>query len=373
MTGAHGRPRRHHPPPYWGLPHGARWWRRRFLRFVIGASLVWISVGVVFGATGHWSNDESGDQSGPPSIVIAVVVAAIGATLFAYRRLGRPVSDLLEGAERVGSGEYDARVQPSGPRAVRTLGHAFNTMATRLDESEQARQRFLADVTHELRTPLTVLQGEIEAQLDGIHPRDDDRLNTLLDQTRTLGRLVEDLRTLALSDSGELTLHPEAMSLPAVIDDAIAAMHPLASSRGVHLIGAVGPDGIERDIVLNGDPVRLGQVINNLLTNAIRHTPHGGMVTVHMRRAGEYAVVDVTDTGPGFEGDPERLFDRFARAADTGGSGLGLTIARQLVEAHGGTVVAAKQPGAGARFTVTLPTVGHDADDHGGNLRNCDR
>jgi two-component system sensor histidine kinase BaeS len=312
---------------------------------------------------GRWSNDHdnAGDQDGPPSIVIAVVIAAIAGTLIAYRRLGRPVSDLLDGAERVGSGEYDARVQPSGPRAVRTLGHAFNAMATRLDESEQARQRFLADVTHELRTPLTVLQGEIEAQLDGIHPRDDERLTTLLDQTRTLGRLVEDLRTLALSDAGELTLHIEPMSLPAVVDDAVAAMHPVAAGRGVSVIGPTGVDGAESELVMYGDPVRLGQVFTNLLTNAIRHTPQGGTVTVNVRRVLDRSVVDIIDTGPGIDGDPERFFDRFVRATDSGGSGLGLTIARQLVEAHGGTVEAVNHAGAGARFTVTLPTTGDGA------------
>jgi two-component system sensor histidine kinase BaeS len=321
------------------------------LRFVIAASVLWITVGVVLGAVGRRTDGHGGGWSGPPSIAIAVI-AAVGATVFAYRRLGRPISDLLAGADQVGRGDYDIRIQPSGPRAVRTLGHAFNTMATRLDESEQARQRFLADVTHELRTPLTVLQGEIEAQLDGVHPRDDDRLDTLLDQTKTLGRLVEDLRMLALSDAGELTLHPESMSLPAIVDDAVVAMTPVAARRGVTLIsGAV----TVQEIVLDGDPVRLGQVVTNLLTNAVRHTPPGGTVTVEVRRTVDAAVVDVVDTGPGIEGDPERLFDRFARAADSGGSGLGLTIARQLVEAHGGTLTATNQPGAGARFTVTVP------------------
>ena len=115
------------------------------------------------------------DVAAPP-VVVAVVGAALVATFIAYRRLARPVSALLDGAERLGGGDYDARVQPAGPRAVRTLGRAFNEMAGRLEASEEARRRFLADVTHELRTPLTVLQGEVEAQLDGIHPRDDAHL-----------------------------------------------------------------------------------------------------------------------------------------------------------------------------------------------------
>ena len=274
------------------------------------------------------------------------------ATFLAYRRLARPVSDLLDGAERLGGGDYDARVRPAGPRAVRTLGRAFNEMAGRLEASEEARRRFLADVTHELRTPLTVLQGEVEAQLDGIHPRDDAHLTMLLDHTRTLDRLVEDLRTLALGDAGQLTLHPETMSVGAVVDDAVAATTATATRRGVRLMttGTTGPD-----LELDADPVRLGQVVTNLLTNAVRHTPPDGTVTITVAADGEAISVIVADTGPGIAGDPELVFDRFARSADSGGSGLGLTIARQLVEAHGGTITAGNDPTGGARFTVILP------------------
>jgi signal transduction histidine kinase len=343
MTGPHRR-----------APVGAAWWRRRFLRVAVVIAVIWITFGVVFGAFARGGSGDRDRNSGPP-IVLAVVAAALVATFVAYRRLARPVSELLDSAERVGGGDYDARVQPSGPRAVRTLGEAFNDMAGQLQASDEARRRFLADVTHELRTPLTVLSGEIEAQLDGIHPRDDVHLTRLLDQTRTLGRLVEDLRTLALGDAGRLTLHREAVSVGVVVEDAVAAISGTASQRSVTVttVGTELPAGEE--VVLDADPVRLGQVVTNLLTNAVRHTPPGGQVAATLTTDERSVTVTVTDTGPGIGGDPERVFDRFAKSADSGGSGLGLTIARQLVERHGGTITAANVPSGGARFVVTLP------------------
>ncbi|HWM18048.1 MAG TPA: ATP-binding protein [Ilumatobacteraceae bacterium] len=313
--------------------------------------MIWIGFGVLFGVMARNADGGRDGRSGPP-VVVAVVGAAIVATFIAYRRLARPVSDLLDGAERLGGGDYDARVHPGGPRAVRTLGRAFNDMAGRLEASEEARRRFLADITHELRTPLSVVRAEVEAQLDGIHPRDDAHLTTLLDHTHTLDRLIEDLHTLALGDAGQLTLHREAISVGAVVDDAIAAIASTADRRGVTLT-SVGSAAAALE--LDADPVRLGQVVTNLLTNAIRHTPPGGTVTVTITPDAESVTFVVADTGPGITGDVERIFDRFARAADSGGSGLGLTIARQLVVRHGGILTASNAPTGGARFTVQLP------------------
>jgi len=347
------RPHHHHPHPHPRSGGDARWWRRRFLRFFVLVGLVWIVLGIAFGAGRRDDGPGEGDgRRGPPAVLFVGVAGALVATFVAYRRFARPMSDLLAGAERVGAGEYDARVDASGPRAVRTLGHAFNDMAGRLDDSEEARRRLLADVTHELRTPLTVLQGEIEAQLDGIHPRDDAHLETLLDQTRTLDRLVEDLRTLSLGDAGRLVLHRESISLRAVVEDAVAAVAPLARRQGVTVVLDIDPaDPLE----LDADRVRLGQVLANILTNAVRHTSDGGTVTVAAARETDALTVGIDDDGPGISGDPERVFDRFARAADSGGSGLGLTIARQLVDAHGGTITAGRARAGGARFTIRLP------------------
>ena len=333
---------------------GARWWRRRFLLAALLASVVWISFGVLFGVMGRGDDRvDDGGRGGPVPIVPAIVGAALVATFIAYRRLAGPVAELLDGAKHIGDGDYGARVQPSGPRAVRTLGRSFNDMAARLDASDDARRRFLADVSHELRTPLTVLRAEIEAQLDGVHPRDDAHLELLLDQTGTLDRLVEDLRTLALGDAGRLALHREAVSVAVLVADAAGAVAPSAARRGIEVATAL--DG---DVELDVDPVRLGQVLGNLLSNAVRIVQPGGHVTVTTDTGEDRIVIAVTDDGPGIVGNPERLFDRFTTSADSVGSGLGLTIARQLVEAHGGTLTAANQPGGGARFAVSLPRSG---------------
>jgi signal transduction histidine kinase len=325
--------------------------------------VIWIAAGIV---TNFLFDEPSGEgRGGPPdrAVIALVVGVAVLATIVAYRRIALPVSRLLGGAARVGEGDYTARVRPEGPRSVQALGRAFNDMAARLDASETARRRFLADVTHELRTPITVLQAGVEAQLDGVHARDDEHLATLLEQTRTLNRLVEDLRTLALGDAGQLGIDVEDTPLDAVIDEAAAAMGPMARTRSVTLDVAA-----ETSVSQPADRTRLVQVMTNLLTNAIRHTPAGGRVTVRLTADPTAAVITVDDTGPGIDGDPELLFERFHRAADSGGSGLGLTIARQLVEAHGGTITAANRsatPGQrrGARFTVVLPTAAPSDDD----------
>lgn len=324
-------------------------------------SAIWVGSGLLFGALGGWDGRgaEGDDGRGPPGIVFAIIAAAVLATVVAYRRLARPVSELLEGAERIGGGDYDARVRPGGPRAVRTLGTAFNEMASRLDSSEQSRRRFLADVTHELRTPLTVLHAEVEAQLDGIHPRDDAHLHLLAEQVRTLERLVEDLRTLALGDAGRLMLHREVVSIDVVVEDAVAAIAAAAVARDVD-VRIAGRCGAEHGDVY-ADPVRIAQVLANLLTNAVRHTPPGDTVTVAASvdadaDADDHVLVKVSDTGPGLGEHPDRVFDRFHASADSGGSGLGLTISRQLVEAHGGTLDAGNDPAGGATFTVRLPT-----------------
>lgn len=338
--------------------YGAPFWQRRFLRTAVTIATAWVAAGIVFGVL---FGDRHGQRQGPPSraIIPVVVAVAVLATIVAYRRIARPVSTLLGSAASIGNGDYRARVRPEGPRSVRALGDAFNEMASRLETSETARRRFLADVTHELKTPLTVLQAGIEAQLDGIHARDDDHLATLLEQTRTLSRLVEDLRTLTVGDAGQLRIAREPTTLDDVVGDAVAAMSNAAAERSVTLaVAATTPDA---PVAVRADHIRLVQVLTNLVANAIRHTPQGGTVTIGIETGAGGATVTVDDTGPGIDGDPERLFDRFHRAADSGGSGLGLTIARQLISAHGGTITASNRVAIdgtrlGARFVVTLPS-----------------
>ncbi|MGH9008471.1 MAG: HAMP domain-containing sensor histidine kinase, partial [Acidimicrobiia bacterium] len=282
----------------------------------------------------------------------------LAGTGFAYRRLAGPVGDLLEAADRVGAGEYDQRLQPRGPREVQSLMRTFNEMSGRLEAADTARRQFLADVTHELRTPLAVLQSGIEAQLDGIHPRDDAHLTSLLDETHVLTRVVEDLHTLALAGAGRLTLHRESIDAATAVADALAAHAATAGTREVSMAAEPGSSA-----TVEADPVRLQQILGNLLSNAVRHTPTGGQVTVEIDRPEpDWVRFIVADTGPGFPAEQlPALFDRFTKSEGSAGSGLGLAIARDLVLAHGGTIEADNRPGGGAVVSFRLPT-GRDAD-----------
>jgi two-component system sensor histidine kinase BaeS len=290
---------------------------------------------------------------------LAVAVAVVTIVGFAragrgLRRSGAVLDELVDVAARVEAGDYTARVREPviGPRPVRDLVRAFDTMAARLEADEQQRRSLLADVTHELRTPLAVVQGNVEAIIDGVHPADEAHLSAILDETRVLTRLVEDLRTLALSEGGSLSLHREPTDLAILATDVAAAFESAAENAGLRIQVDV------RDSVplLDIDPIRIREVLSNLAGNGIRHTPPGGTIGITGRIDGDVVELVVADTGSGIE--PELLdhvFERFSRSATTGGSGLGLAIARGLVELHGGTIAAANAPGGGTRITVRLP------------------
>jgi two-component system sensor histidine kinase BaeS len=226
-------------------------------------------------------------------------------------------------------------------------------MAARLEDSETQRRGLLADVTHELRTPLTVIQGNLEGLLDGVYPADPAHLSPILEETRVLSRLIDDLRTLSLAESGMLALHREPTDLGVLAGETAAAFRPQAEAAGVALALDVSDDLP----LLSVDPVRLSEVLNNLVANALRYTRSGGQVTITGRPAEDGgAVVEVRDTGAGIA--PEALshvFDRFYKSADSRGSGLGLAIAKNLVAAHGGHLSAQSKPGEGTVMTVKLP------------------
>jgi signal transduction histidine kinase len=235
---------------------------------------------------------------------------------------------------------------------VRDLAVSFNAMAERLDRSRTTRQALLADVTHELRTPLTVIGGGIEAMLDGVHPMDEDHLAPLLAETHVMDRLLEDLRTLSLAEAGALPLHRGPADLVEVAADAVNALRSVATAKGVSL-GLASDPALDTSV----DAVRVREIVTNLLTNAIRHTPSGGSVQVTVHAVRGEAVIEVRDTGEGIPAaDLPHVFDRFQRRADSGGSGLGLTIVRDLAAAHGGSVEALSEgEGRGATFRVRLP------------------
>ena len=287
-------------------------------------------------------------------LVGGIVALAIAGRTF--RRTAYALDELVDAAERVETGDYAARVDEPlrATRPVRNLVRGFNAMATRLEANETLRQSLLADVSHELRTPLAVVQGNIEAMLDGVHAADEEHLGAILDETKILARLVDDLRTIALSDAGALPLHREPTDLAILAADTAASFRPTAEAAGVALSVDVGDDVPLLDI----DPVRIREVLANLVANALRHTPSGGSVRVAAAVAvgGRIVELTVTDTGSGI--DPElapHIFDRFAKAPDSRGSGLGLAIARGLIEAHGGSIALETRVGAGSTFRATIP------------------
>ena len=313
----------------------------------IAAFATWVAASV-FG----FLAPTAGPSTATGLAIAVILLLALGVSVRTFSSYVRPLAALADAASRLADGEPDVRVWVRGPRPVRDLAVSFNAMAERLDRSRTTRQAMLADVTHELRTPLTVIGGGIEAMLDGVHPMDEDHLAPLLAETHVMDRLLEDLRTLSLAEAGALPLHREPADLVEVAADAVGALRAVATAKGVSL-GLGSDPALETSV----DPVRVREIVTNLLTNAIRHTPAGGSVQVTVHAVRGEAVIEVRDTGEGIPpADLPHVFDRFQRRADSGGSGLGLTIVRDLAAAHGGSVEAESDgEGRGATFRVRLP------------------
>ena len=226
-------------------------------------------------------------------------------------------------------------------------------MLDRLHQNEVQRRQLLADVTHELRTPVAVLQGNLEAMVDGVYPADAEHLGPLVEETRLLSRLIDDLRTLSLAESGVLELHREPTDLGVLLGEVVTAFRTQAERGGVHLEADV-PDEIP---LADIDPLRLREVLVNLTANALRHTPAGGEVRMAVAAEAEKLRFSVADTGSGIAPeDLPRVFERFYKTANSTGSGLGLAIARNLVLAHGGEIQAESTIGGGTTIRFTLPS-----------------
>jgi two-component system sensor histidine kinase BaeS len=263
-----------------------------------------------------------------------------------------PLEDLLNAADRVGQGDYSVRVEEKGSREVRSLTRAFNDMASRLDQLAEGRRNLMADVTHELRTPLTVVQGNLEGMLDGLYPADETTLRSLIDETRMISQLVEDLRTMALAESGALKLKKESTDLAMLGRETAATFQVQADAAGVALVVDIPPDLPWLEL----DPGRIRQVLTNLLANALHYTPAGGTVSVRYRQVDERAVLEVRDSGTGIPAEElPYVFERFHKSSESGGMGLGLAIVKHLVDAHGGTITAESVPGQGTNIRVVLP------------------
>lgn len=327
---------------------------RRFMTFAIVAlfvlaafvtAMIWLLT-TAFGA---------GWMSAILVIVILVVVAGGVRSLIAgTHRMAVPLGDLVEASGRIEAGEIGTQVEERGPREVRSLARAFNAMSARLAADTEDRRRLLADVSHELRTPLSVIQGNVEGMIDGLYPADAEHLELVLAEARQMERLIEDLRTLSMADAGALPLHREPTELSALASDVVAGFQPQAAAAGITL--AVQADEVGSASI---DPRRVRQVIGNLVSNALRHTPAGGRVTVRVRGIGPSVELEVADTGSGMDGESAaRAFDRFWRSGDAAGAGLGLAIVRDLVQAHGGEVSLESAPGAGTVVRCRFPSSG---------------
>jgi signal transduction histidine kinase len=287
--------------------------------------------------------------------VIAAVIALAMIQVLAHG-MTSPLREMADAARAMARGEHGRRVTASSHDEVGELARAFNAMAADLAEVDRQRRDLLANVSHELRTPISALQAVLENLVDGVEPPDPDALKTMLKQVERLGRLVAQLLDLSRLESGTIPLQPRAFALREVLDD--AAEECRLHSPDVPVTVAVDPV----DLAVHGDPERVHQVVANLLENAARHAPAGSGVEVTARAGVDGKVVlDVTDEGPGIpDEEAARVFERFyrsdaARASSSGGAGLGLAIARWIVDLHGGSIRPERREPRGCRMVVVLP------------------
>ena len=300
-------------------------------------------------------------------LVIGALLAGGLGLLFGLvlsRGLTAPLQRLAGAARAVAARDFSRRVKAEGGAEVAEVAHAFNEMTVALAASERQRQNMVADIAHELRTPLAVVQGNLRAILDDVYPLDKVEISRLYDETRLLSRLVDDLRELALADAGQLRLNLRPTDAAAIILSTVDHLALAAEAQEITL-GSQVPADLPP---IQADADRLGQIVRNLLINALRHTPPGGTVTVTASRAGDGVQVAVADTGEGIAPeDLPRVFDRFWRADPArarsagreqpwaGGTGLGLAVAQSLVQAQGGRIWVESTPEQGSTFRFTMP------------------
>jgi signal transduction histidine kinase len=287
----------------------------------------------------------------------AVLLAAVLSYVMS-RHISAPLTRMRHASRRIAAGRYSERLDPVAPGEIGELAESFNAMARSLEETEARRAELMGNVAHEARTPLSGLRGNLEGLQDGLFDLADGTLEVSLEQVARLERLVDDLSLLSRVEAGQERVQPEVVDLAAVLERATRDLRPRFDAKGVALHLSV-PGGVEA----LADPLRTQQVVVNLLTNALRHTPSGGAVRVRAKRTAAGAAVYVADEGEGIA--PEALphvFERFYRgdrsraARDGGGSGIGLTIAKHFVEAQGGEIGVESEVGRGSTFSFTLPT-----------------
>jgi len=288
---------------------------------------------------------------------IPLAIVALALTYFLSRRILSPVESLSKAASALAQGDFSQRVNVRSKDEVGELSRTFNAMAEEMAKTEEIRRGLVADVTHELRTPLSNIRGYVEAIQDGLAKADTTTLDSMHEEVTLLTRLIEDLQDLTLAESGQMALFIQTCDLADMVRRATTALQPQTSANGISITTDLVGQG-----TVQADPERIGQVLRNLLVNATNYTPQGGSIRVTVDHREAEAEVSVTDTGTGIpENELPYVFERFyrvdkSRSRATGGVGLGLTIVKRLVEAHGGNLKVESREGAGSTFIFTLPT-----------------
>ena len=298
----------------------------------------------------------------PPGILLCGIpliffLAVSFIAAWGFRRLGTPFADIMSATDAIAKGDLSVRLRENNRGPLGNLARRFNNMVAELERAEQQRRNLTADIAHELRTPLHIIQGNLEGMLDSVYEPTEEKITDTLDETRLLARLVDDLQTLSLAEAGQLPLHPTRFLLDDLLTDAAAGFESRAAAQNVELRVEVPDPSPE----IEADYDRLIQVLANLLTNALRHTPTNGQITLNSESIPDGVRISVSDTGAGIP--PEDLpyiFDRFwrsdkSRARTEGSSGLGLAITKQLILAHGGRISVESEMAKGTTFTIELP------------------
>ncbi len=292
------------------------------------------------------------------ALFIPLMIWLIGRAAFAGVST---VANLMQAAEKVAGGDLTVRVPEKGRRnRFRRLAHAFNKMIAELQQADEQRRNLTADVAHELRTPLHIIQGNLEGILDGVYEPTPEHIQMTLDETHALARLVDDLHTITQAEAGQLPLQLEEVDVTELLADVQTSFSGVADEKGIDLLVEI--TGKPADLTLEADTGRLNQILNNLVVNALRHTPAGGKITLKAYPQVDAVGIDVVDTGEGIpEADLPFVFDRFwrgdrARSHTSGeGGGLGLAIVKQLVAVHNGRISVTSQPNKGTTFIIVLP------------------
>jgi len=351
-----------HPPHRFSFPRRRHGRRPRFFPFAFfffGFFMVFIGGTAAFL---YWAFSEySGVRNiwlllcGAPFIVIILTIFTI---FRLYMRFGKPMEQIFNAIDSIAEGDLSVRVPENKSDMFSELGNRFNKMVDELERSDQQRRNLTSDIAHELRTPLHIIQGNLEGIIDGVYQPTPEHINNTLDETQLLARLVEDLQTLSLAEAGQLPLHPTRFLLADLLADLTSSFSAQAASQGVDL--TTHSDNLNQEI--NADYDRINQVLSNLISNALRHTPSGGRISVETESiSGEErsARIQVKDTGLGIASeDLPFIFDRFWRGdksrTNRSNSGLGLAITKQLVLAHGGVIKVESELGKGTTFIIEI-------------------